>query len=79
MRNLLFALAAGMLALTAMPAGKAEAAPFCSYIGGPTSGFQSCAYRTWDQCLAAISGAGGFCMVNPSDAWAQGVRRRPYR
>jgi len=76
MRTFLFA-AAVLLGSMTLPAGKAEAAAFCSYIGSSTGSFQSCAYRTWEQCLASIRGAGGFCMVNPADAW-QGARGRPY-
>lgn len=77
MRAFLFA-AATLLGSLMLPAGSVEAAPFCSYIGSTTGSFQSCAYRTWDQCLVAIRGAGGFCMINPADAWrTQGARARP--
>jgi hypothetical protein len=79
MRNFLFA-AAALMAATVLSGSKVEAAPFCSYIGGATGGFQSCGFQTWDQCLASIRGAGGFCMVNPGEAWStRDVRRYPYR
>jgi hypothetical protein len=68
MRALLFA-AAALVGSTILLQDKVEAAPFCSYIGSATGSFQSCAYRTWEQCLASVRGAGGFCMVNPADAW----------
>lgn len=76
MRIVLLA-AATLLGSMTLPAGNAEAAPFCSYIGSATGSFQSCAYQTWEQCLASVRGAGGFCMVNPAGAW-QGARGRPY-
>ena len=76
MRAFLFAAAAVVGSATLLP-GPVEAAPFCSYIGSATGSFQSCSYRTWEQCLASVRGAGGFCMVNPADAW-QGGRGRPY-
>ena len=75
MRTFLFAAAALVGSMTLLP-DKVQAAPFCSYIGSATGSFQSCAYLTWEQCLASVRGAGGFCMVNPAGAW-QGTRGRP--
>jgi hypothetical protein len=78
MRTFLLAVAALIASMTLLP-GKATAAPFCSYIGSATGSFQSCGYHTWEQCLASVRGAGGFCMVNPADAWQrQSPRGRPY-
>ena len=67
MRGVLAAVAAALV-MMAMPAGKAEAAEFCAYGGGGRGGgYENCGYYTWQQCLAAISGVGGFCVRNPHD------------
>jgi hypothetical protein len=29
--------------------------------------FENCGFYTWEQWLAAVSGAGAFCMRNPHD------------
>jgi hypothetical protein len=36
------------------------------------AGYENCHYYTFEQCLAAVSGAGGLCMRNPHDPalWA---------
>ena len=67
--------AAATLTLMALPDSKAEAAAFCAYGGGGRSGaYENCGYYTWEQCLAAISGVGGFCQLNPHNPkyWGAG-------
>jgi hypothetical protein len=67
MGKFLFPIATG-LALTVLPGSEATAAAYCAYAGGGRGGgYENCGYYTWEQCLAAISGAGGFCMRNPHD------------
>jgi hypothetical protein len=72
-RTSLFA-AAVVVALAMLLGGKAEAAAFCSY---GSEGREQCAYHTWEQCLASVRGAGGFCMRNPHDpaAWTRQGRQ----
>ena len=75
-----FAIAAA-LALTALSGSEAEAAAYCAYSGGARGGsYENCGYYTWEQCLAAISGVGGFCMRNPHDPalWGYPVGPRPH-
>jgi hypothetical protein len=75
MRNFFFALAATVV-LAMMPGGKAEAAAFCAYAGGPAGGgYESCGFYTWQQCLDTVRGSGGFCMRNPHDPalWGSAV------
>jgi uncharacterized protein DUF3551 len=59
-----------VLALTAMLAGAGQghaeiSYPWCAqYGGGMESGGRNCGFWTYDQCKAAVSGAGGYCEVN---------------
>jgi Protein of unknown function (DUF3551) len=76
-----FAIAAG-LALTALAVSEAEAAAYCAYSGGGRGGsYENCGYYTWEQCRAAVSGVGGFCMRNPHDPalWGYAVGPGPYK
>jgi hypothetical protein len=77
MRSIPLALAAAFV-LTALPGGKAEAAAFCAYAGG-TQGYENCGYYTFQQCLVAISGVGGFCMANPHRPWVGDYGAPPRR
>lgn len=62
------ALAIGALALSAalMPTGQAQAGEgkWCAESGG-RSAYTNCGYYTFNQCLAAVSGVGGSCRLNP--------------
>jgi hypothetical protein len=81
MRTVLFAIAAALV-MSALPGAEAQAAAFCAYAGGGRGGsYENCGYYTWGQCLAAVSGAGGFCMRNPHDPalWGYPVEPRPYK
>jgi len=69
MRKLVFAAAISPLA--ALSGGTADAAAFCTYAGGRAS-YENCGYHTWEQCLLAVRGRGGFCMRNPHDPAAWG-------
>jgi hypothetical protein len=51
--------AAVVVAIATLLGGKAEAAAFCSY---GSEGREACSYHTWEQCLASVRGAGGFCI-----------------
>lgn len=71
MRTLLFTVAAAAVsAVFNAGAAQAETYPFCRNNGGAGPG--DCKYVTYDQCLMAISGVGGFCQPNywtqPSNA-----------
>src|SRR5205085_345817 len=56
----LIALGAALVALDALR--QAQAYPWCS-----TRFAVSCGYETYEQCMAAISGDGGFCVRNPME------------
>ena len=74
MRILLFIL--GVFAAVACFKKPAEAQdyPWCAYYG-PEFGATNCGFATFQQCLAAVSGAGGDCGGNPMYQPAPG----PYR
>jgi hypothetical protein len=38
---------------------------WCASVQGPDGGFVSCAYSSWQQCQAALSGQGGICYRSP--------------
>jgi hypothetical protein len=78
MRKLSLYTAAAVIALSFgasfAPVEKAEAAiiyPWCAHYGGGRfgGGGTNCGFLTWAQCMATISGMGGFCDGNP---WWQG-------
>jgi hypothetical protein len=62
----LFAIAAIVAAAAsfdgARNAAQADPYPWCAQYG--SRGVTNCYFRTWGQCLAAISGNGGFCVPN---------------
>jgi hypothetical protein len=63
MRTLLLTVAAvAVSAVFNAGAARAERYPFCLNNGGAGPG--DCKYATYDQCLMAISGTGGFCQPN---------------
>ena len=55
------ALTAGF-ALSSAPASAAPAYPWCTRVS--TSGGE-CAFNTFEQCMATLSGIGGACVENP--------------
>lgn len=42
----------------------ADAAPWCARYDDWT---QNCGFYTYQQCLAAVSGVGGYCQPNPQE------------
>jgi hypothetical protein len=64
----------GLAGLFLAFAGDARAAQFCAHYRG---GGENCGFHTFEQCLAAISGVGGYCARNPR--WGYGDRRRDGR
>jgi hypothetical protein len=49
-----------------LSAGSASAAPWCAHYGGAgNGGGNNCGFYSFEQCMAAIRGNGGFCGQNP--------------
>jgi len=57
---------ATLLAATATGSGaQAQNYPWCAqYSGGGMDGAMNCGFSTYQQCMATVSGIGGFCMEN---------------
>lgn len=65
MRSLLLVLPA-LLALTAFTPSQSHADPYpwCALYGGDEAGATNCGFLTWNQCMATVSGIGGYCEPN---------------
>jgi hypothetical protein len=57
----------------------AQAAPWCAQYGGRGGGGTNCGFYSFAQCMAAVSGTGGFCTRNQLENPRRGRdRRRDY-
>jgi hypothetical protein len=65
MRYFPFALVLGLM-LALAGAGDARAAAWCAWSDPYT---YNCGFRTFAQCEATISGAGGYCAPNVRNSW----------
>jgi len=69
-----FGLAAVAAAQLATPADAGPLGPrFCAQLRG---GGENCGYYTFNQCLASISGVGGYCYIAPIQTQALDVLTR---
>jgi hypothetical protein len=65
MRSITFILPAlAALALFTPTPGHADPYKWCAQYGGLSGGGRNCGFVTWDQCMATVSGIGGFCEIN---------------
>jgi hypothetical protein len=54
-----------LLGVTALSSGaQAQNYPWCADYGGKMGGSSNCGFSTFEQCMAALSGNGGFCNRN---------------
>ena len=55
--------------------------PWCAVYGVSMSGSTNCGFRTWQQCMATVSGIGGSCepnqFYNPQGRTERQRRRQP--
>ena len=75
-------MAAALVTMTAAPA-LADKAPWCAFLGGGRDGGGTeCLYYSYPQCMATVSGLGGYCFENPwltqAARESRGGNRRPY-
>jgi uncharacterized protein DUF3551 len=61
--SLAVAIAVPVLLLTNMDGAVAQNYPWCAE--GIKGGARNCGFVTWEQCMAAVSGHGGYCEQNP--------------
>ena len=56
----------GILAVTSLAGAPAKAQnyPWCSIYTGSMSGSKNCGFTSFEQCMANVSGIGGFCQQN---------------
>jgi len=66
----------GLVVAMAAGAQASSAARWCSRDGVAGFGNWICSYHTFQQCLAAVSGAGGTCEQNPNYVPARQVKPR---
>ena len=56
--------------------------PWCANYDSKGFGGQNCGFSTWTQCMATVSGIGGFCVpnqfYNPGYASAGRAKKRRY-
>jgi len=65
MRPLLFALVIFVGVPVIGTPAKAHNYPWCArYSGGGSGGGENCGFSTYQQCMADVSGIGGFCQLN---------------
>ncbi len=74
--------ALGGALLTMVPA-QAQEYPWCAQYSGRDGGGRNCGFATYRQCMASVSGVGGFCERNLffrggryGEPYAQGRSRR---
>jgi hypothetical protein len=62
--------------VTAAIATPAQAdGPWCAFYAGRFGGASNCGFHTYEQCLATISGVGGWCQPNTMYAPPPGRQR----
>jgi|SRR5262245_21780624 len=68
MRSLFISVLSISMLATILPpsahAQKYDPYPWCAVYGGSMSGSSNCGFRTWQQCMATVSGVGGSCEPN---------------
>ena len=67
MRKLIVPVAISVLTvLASVEPGSADITyPFCAQYNGGRGGGTNCGFWTWQQCMATVSGVGGYCETNP--------------
>jgi len=55
---------------------EAQNYPWCAQYGGAMGGGMNCGFSTYQQCMADVSGIGGFCIQNNTYQPQAGLRRR---
>jgi uncharacterized protein DUF3551 len=64
MRHSLLLLGIFVVTVAAGTGAEAQNYPWCAQYSGSMGGSMNCGFATHEQCMATVSGAGGFCVVN---------------
>jgi hypothetical protein len=65
MKTVIFAVGLVVAAAALTNGAQAQNYPWCAvYGGGKGGGGQNCGFSTYEQCMATLSGMGGFCNRN---------------
>jgi hypothetical protein len=76
--TILAAILAGSAALGT--AAHAQNYPWCAQYSGDMGGAMNCGFSTYAQCMADVSGVGGFCIANNTYVPSGSAKpARPYR
>jgi hypothetical protein len=82
MKTVIFAVGLIIAAGALTNGAQAQNYPWCAvYGGGRGGGGQNCGFSTYEQCMATLSGMGGFCNRNTQYVPSAGphVRHRHHR
>ena len=83
MRSLLLVAGIVVVAGVMSTAAQAQNYPWCAYYGGRDGGGANCGFTTYEQCMATLSGMGGYCNRNtqyvPSGAAHEAPMHKPRR
>jgi hypothetical protein len=71
--------ALAMLAVFAPSTSQAVEYPWCAQYGPGGDGGRNCGFSTFQQCMATVSGVGGFCERNSFYTGPEGPSRRSRR
>ncbi len=63
-------------ALLVPTASHADPYQWCAQYSGRGGGGRNCGFVTWEQCMATVSGIGGFCQRNQFYTGSEGPDRR---
>lgn len=78
MRSLLVSSATAMLLIGLATTAQAQNYPWCAQYGW-RDGPRNCGFVSWQQCMATVSGVGGYCERNSMYVPNQGARPRKSR
>lgn len=76
MKTLMFAAGVFLSAGALDTPAHAQNYPWCAYYGGMEGGGTNCGFLTVQQCMATLSGMGGFCNRNTQYIPPAGLQRR---
>jgi hypothetical protein len=74
--KLILILATAIVTASIATRAQAQNYPWCAQYSGAMGGAMNCGFSTFQQCLADVSGIGGFCEANDTYQPPAAPRRR---